>query len=141
MDAKGLIQEEEERQQGRLVKTIYTISSKGSEELTRWLDDSGVEPSSARNPFLLRLFFQAAQGLDSVRTLVGAKKNQAEANIAELREILARVIPEHSSAAQSQLEILCWSQTVEFGLAQYEAEARWAEAFLAKLDARKGKKL
>jgi DNA-binding PadR family transcriptional regulator len=139
MDAEGLIHEEEERQRGHLVKTIYAISPKGSEELARWLGDSGVKPSPARNPFLLRLFFQAAGGTDSVRTLVVAKKNQAEANMAELREILAGVIPEYSGAAQSQLEILCWSQTVEFGLAQYEAEVRWAEAFLSKLDARKGK--
>jgi DNA-binding PadR family transcriptional regulator len=140
MAAEGLIHDEEERQRGRLVKTIYAISPKGSDELARWLGDGAVEPSSARNPFLLRLFFQAAGGVDSVRTLVEARKNQAEANIAELREILAGAIPEYSGAAKSTLEILCWSQTVEFGLAQYKAEVRWAEAFLAKLDAKKGKK-
>jgi DNA-binding PadR family transcriptional regulator len=140
MAASGWIEVEEERQRGRMVATVYALAAPGREELARWLRESLEERERNRNPFLLRLFFQSSAGLESVRVLVGAFKERAEARAEALRETLEKVIPERRKAAENELTAFCWSQAAEYDLAQYEAEARWAEAFLARLVALEGER-
>jgi DNA-binding PadR family transcriptional regulator len=125
-------------QRGRMIKTIYAITDAGQEELTRWLRSKSEEKSVGKNPFLLRLFFQSKAGAISIRELVEGRKAQAEANAAELREVIEGTIPARRTEVRDELGAFCWSQAALYGLSQYEAEVRWAEACLADLDAMKG---
>lgn len=140
MAASNWIEVKEERQRGHMVTTIYTITSKGRSELTRWLLEPLEKRERNRNSFLLRFFFLSSKGAEPIRALVGSCKKRAEANAEALRETINNVIPERRKAVENDLTVFCWSQAAEFGLAQYEAEARWAENCLAQLDALKGEK-
>jgi DNA-binding PadR family transcriptional regulator len=129
---------EETSQRGHLVKTIYTITDSGQEELSRWLLERPEDRSGGKNPFLLRLFFQSKVGADSMRELVERRKIEAEANAAELREVLGSIIPEMGGKEKDKLAVLCWREAAEYGLSQYEAEINWAEACLARIETEKG---
>jgi PadR family transcriptional regulator, regulatory protein AphA len=132
------IESGESTQRGHMVKTVYAITPAGREELSRWLGSEERERSASRNPFLLRLFFQSKAGEDSVRELVERRKADAEACATELREVIATVIPARREQSGDELGAFCWTQAAEYGLAQYEAEVRWAEACLARIGAHKG---
>jgi len=134
----GLIHTEEEQQRGRQVKTIYSLTQAGKTELATWLESPGIERSSTRSPFLLRLFFQAGNGKESIRSLLQKRLEQTKANAEELRVVLSDVIPEYRDSVGNKLESVCWSQTVTYGLAHYEAEIQWAEAFLTRLNTLEG---
>jgi PadR family transcriptional regulator, regulatory protein AphA len=138
MEAEGWIRAEEQRQRGRMVKTLFAATDKGREEFDRWLGEDKVERSGTRNPFLLRLFFQSRAGADSIRRLVEERKARAEESTASLRAVTGEVIPKFRETAGDELAALCWTQAAEYGIAQFEAEIRWAEDFLAKLGALKG---
>jgi len=140
MKACGWIEAKEERQRGHMVSTVHALTDAGREELSRWLKEPLEERSGTRSPFLLRLFFQSREGEDSIRALVQARKLRAEALAESLRATLAHVIPERQAGVDDELAVFCWTQAAEFGLAQFEAEARWAEACLARLDALKGER-
>ena len=140
MTGCGWIEIKEERQRGHMVTTLHTLTDAGRDELARWLEEPLEERSGTRSPFLLRLFFQSRAGLDSIRALVQARKLWAEAHAESLRETLALVIPERREGVDDELAVFCWKQAAEFGLAQFEAETRWAEDCLARLEALKGEK-
>lgn len=136
----GWIKIEEETQHGRRVTTIFAITEAGREELLHWLQEPLVGEERGRSPFLLRLFFSSMSGAASTRALVLACKQRAEASVQALRETIVKVIPERQRAVEDDLAALCWSEAAEFGLAHFEAQARWAEACLARLDALEGEK-
>ena len=140
MTASGWIKVKEERQRGRMVATVYAITERGKEELTNWLRTPLEERERERNPFLLRLFFQSMAGPESMHTLVSQFKERAEASAAVLRETLDLVIPERRTSVQDDLAAFCWAEAAAAGLAHYEAETRWAEDCLARLEAFKGEK-
>jgi DNA-binding PadR family transcriptional regulator len=136
--SSGWIETQGESQRGHLVKTVFAITGEGRAELLRWLREGPDDRSGGRSPFLLRLFFSSIGGTGSIRELVEARKAQAEAQAAELRDVIDRIIPERLGRARNKLAAFCWTQAAEYGLSQFEAEARWAEACLAEVDARKG---
>jgi len=138
LSAAGFIRTEMKTQRGRMTKTLFAPTEKGLEELDRWLRESALERPRIRNPFLLRLFFQARCGEDSVRALVEEKKARVEAEAAQLRRVLEETIPQRSSQAGDELTTLCWKEAAEYGIASCEAEIRWAEAFLARIGAHEG---
>jgi DNA-binding PadR family transcriptional regulator len=138
MTQSGWIRTEEESQRGHMVKTVYAITDAGRDEFFAWLRERPKERTGSKNPFLLRLFFQSSAGEDSVRELVEARKARAESLATELRAVIANVIPARREQAKDELTAFCWTQAAEYGLAQYEAEVRWAEACLARIGARTG---
>ena len=130
--AAGLIAKEEERQRGKIVKTIYSVTAAGMAEFERWLAEVPAE-TPVRNVTLLRLFFHARLGRDAIGRFLEARKAVAHAGIDRLRAVISEVIPSYRSAGS--LDEQCWSMAAEYGIAQWEAEARWAEACLARLEA------
>ncbi|MGA2545859.1 MAG: PadR family transcriptional regulator [Rectinemataceae bacterium] len=136
--ASGWIETAGESQRGHMVKTVFAITVGGRQELNRWLRDKLEKRERERSPFLLRLFFGSFSGVDSIRELAESRKTQAENNAAELRQVLETVIPARRTQTKDELAAFCWSQAAEYGLAQFEAEIRWAEACLAKIGAYKG---
>jgi PadR family transcriptional regulator, regulatory protein AphA len=140
MSHSGWIEAKEESQRGHLVRTVFAIAAAGREELERWLKESVEERSAVKNPFLLRLFFSSISGPESIRGLVESKKTRAEASAAELRRVLAEVIPARLGQAKDELAAFCWTQAAEYGLSQFEAEAAWADACLSKIGAMRGGK-
>lgn len=138
MQGCGWVATAEELQRGRRVTTLFAITDSGRAELLRWLGEPLKSEERSRNPFLLRLFFQSMTGLDSIRDLVLACKARAEAGMATQREILSKVIPDRHGKVEDNLAALCWSEAAEFGLLQFEAQARWAETCLARLGALEG---
>jgi DNA-binding PadR family transcriptional regulator len=136
--AEGWIKADEVLQRGRSTKTIFAVTDEGSKEFDRWLRQGKLERGGSRNPFLLRLFFLSGAGIGAVRAAVEEKASLAEAGAAELRAIVSDVIPRIAASVGDELAAMCWKEAAEYGIAQYEAEIRWAETFLARIGALKG---
>jgi PadR family transcriptional regulator AphA len=131
--AAGLIRDAGKLQRGHLIKTVYEITESGRQELARWLAERPGELSGVlKNAFLIKLFFQAVLGKEALREMLEVTKAHSQAKAEELRSTVRETAQKYASSV-SPLDAFCWLSTLEYGIAHFEMESRWAEARLAEL--------
>lgn len=86
-----------------------------------------------KNAFLIKLFFQAVLGKEALRAMLEATKAHSQAKAEELRSRVRETAQKHASSV-SPLDAFCWLSTLEYGIAHFEMESRWAEAQLVQLE-------
>jgi DNA-binding PadR family transcriptional regulator len=84
---RGLAEASDVAQTGRPDKRVYRLTSAGSEELRRWLENGEPIRSVARDGLLLKLFFGAHGDAALLRAQVAGRKERAEQLLAELEAI------------------------------------------------------
>jgi DNA-binding PadR family transcriptional regulator len=84
---RGLAEASDVAQTGRPDKRVYRLTSAGSEELRRWLENGEPIRGVARDGLLLKLFFGAHGDATLLRKQVAGRKQLAERVLAELEEI------------------------------------------------------
>jgi DNA-binding PadR family transcriptional regulator len=131
----GLIKDAGKLQRGHLTKTLYEITNTGRQELARWLAERPAELSGVlKNAFLIKLFFQAMLGKEALRAMLEATRAQSQAKAEKLRSTVRETAQRYASSV-SPLDAFCWLSTLEYGIAHFEMESRWAETRLAELEA------
>ncbi|MGA2974042.1 MAG: PadR family transcriptional regulator [Spirochaetia bacterium] len=129
----GFIKDAGKLQRGHVTKTVYEITDAGRQELARWLAERPEELSGVlKNGFLIKLFFQAMLGKDVLREMLEVIKSHSHAKAEELRSTV-RETAQRYAASVSPLDAFCWLSTLEYGIAHFEMESRWAAARLAEL--------
>jgi PadR family transcriptional regulator AphA len=108
-------------------KQVYALTRKGRHALRRWLDEQALPPAVVRNGFLLKLFFGAQGDEARIRRALEECRHRAEAQLAALEEIRARI-----DAEADFFPFL----TLLHGIEDAESTIRWASDAIARLDRR-----
>lgn len=84
LSAQGLVRSRLVPQRGRPDRRVYSITSKGRSELSRWLSQP-ENPSPVRDPFLLHLFFAPDLPDDEIVRLLGHARSAYQQRLDHLR--------------------------------------------------------
>ena len=123
----GLATARQVRQERRPDKQVYRITKRGEQAFHDWLEEP-VDETGFRSPFLLKLFFGAKMSKEALVAHVERKREEAARELAEYREIEARIRGDERS--------YFGYVTLRWGLAQARAWIRWADEILRELEAR-----
>ena len=134
---RGLIESERIDQEDRPARKVYSVTTAGVEELKRWLA-SPIPLEPMRLQWLVQLFFAYELSNEELRSLLEARarniRARLEINHVEIPKAIAR---NHERVGDDRARAL-WEASVDYGSAIREAELRWIERFLARLEALPG---
>jgi DNA-binding PadR family transcriptional regulator len=133
LSAGGFITGKIERQKGKPDRQIYSITKKGRERLMRWLEVE-PQPEIPRNELLLKIFFGAQAGPETLRRYV---ERMVEGERAALQRFsfIEREIAKNTQYPDAPY----WQIALRFGQVEVESHVRWAEETLAALHKLGGK--
>jgi len=137
MRRAGWVRESGKIQRGRTTKTLFELTEAGRVELLRWLGEPAQRRAGERNLFLLRFFLQGRAGTQAVHAQLTEVEARARAAGDKLRDVAAQAAQKYGARAKP-LDNFCWRSTLEYGIAHYEMQARWARERLAELGALAG---
>jgi DNA-binding PadR family transcriptional regulator len=124
---RGLVVSRRVPQARRPDKQVHSLTPGGREALRGWLESHDLPPTVARNPLLLKLFFGAHGDTAALTDLIAARKERAERQLAELREIELGVDRERD---------LFPYLTLVHGIEDAESTVRWCAIALEALSRR-----
>lgn len=116
-------------------KRVYSITESGRAELGRWLQrDLTGDLMTAKNAFLMQLFFSAGKGrAETLATLKKARDGYLGA-IRKAEEI-ASSIELYGEALQSGQDPVYWEMTAQYGYAYYKMCYQWLCDCIDRLEA------
>lgn len=121
---------EHQPQDGKPDKKVYTISAKGDEALTQWLEAS--QPSSPVNEGLLVKFF--AGTLCPTPSLLRQIQELAQQHRIKLDYYQTQADKVKESIAQQSIEVRRGYLTLRKGILMEEARLKWSEEAIAMLE-------
>jgi PadR family transcriptional regulator AphA len=125
--AGGFIAGKIEKQRGRPDRQIYSITKKGRERLRHWLEVE-PQPEVPRNELLLKIFFGAQAGPETLRRYLGQMLENERAALQRF-SFIEREIAKNTQYPDAPY----WQIAVRFGQIEVESHVRWAEETLATL--------
>jgi len=127
--AAGLVRSRSQRQKGKPLRQIYSITDKGREHLAQWLAVA-PQPEIPRNELLLKLFFGARASPAIMIRFVERMAERERALAGKFKQAVGDI------AAYSHYPGACyWEMTARFGQLELDAHLRWAQETLAALRA------
>jgi DNA-binding PadR family transcriptional regulator len=126
--AAGLVTAKTEKQKGKPDRQVYSITPSGRAHLEKWL---AVEPQPEvpRNELLLKLFFGAQAGPETVIGYVERMAQRENAFLKKFREVEREQIAQMKRYPDAPY----WRMAARFGQLELEAHLRWAEETLTAL--------
>jgi len=120
MSEKGYLSQSREKTEGKPDKNVYSITKKGAEAFSKWLDQqTRIEPK--KNELLLKLFFGGKKDHhEQIRELESIKKTH-EKLLAELKNIEDWHIENYDHHALTPY----WLVTIRFGIHRVSAMINW----------------
>ena len=128
LKSMGYVTERRVEQQTRPDKRLYQITSRGREELRRWLDHPDVDQGVRKSTFLLKLFFRRDTSYQIAIDQLLARFSQLEQTLAQYERI-EREIKDVDDWLFPYL-------VLQSGLAKVRAEIEWIRGALEVLRAR-----
>ena len=120
MYEKGYLSQSREKTEGKPDKHIYSITKKGEEAFSKWLDQkTRIEPK--RNELLLKLFFGGKNDhAEQIQELESIKETN-EKLLAELKDIEDWHVKNYDHHALTPY----WLVTIRFGIHRISAMINW----------------
>lgn len=118
-------------------KKVYSITEQGREELRAWLQkDLTGDFFTARNAFLMQLFFSAEKGEEET---LQALERLREAYLAVVQKAgaIEESIRSYGNGMPTGKEQLYWEMTAQYGYAYYEMCGRWLSDCIRRLEERR----
>ncbi len=120
---------EEKSKKIQQIKKVYSITTKGQEELINWLKKE-AQTTHVRNELLLKLFFGKNIALkDNIHHVMHAQK-AVEQEIEIFHKIREQLIHEHKKSSHLKY----WLITLDFGLKMAKAQLAWCKETLKVLE-------
>ncbi len=128
MYEKGYLSQSRVKSEGKPDKHVYSITKKGEEAFSKWLDQqTRIEPK--RNELLLKLFFGGKTDHDEqIRELESIKETNKKL-MAELKDIEDWHIKNYDHHALTPY----WLVTIRFGIHRVSAMINWCEESIETL--------
>lgn len=135
MEEQGCLSSRIEVQTDKPNKRIYSITETGKAELRSWLKaPMPDELLPTRSEVLLRLFFSSerttAENIEALKQIVASY----EAQISGLGAVEAS-IREYKPLAHTDMDMLYWDLTADFGRAYSKMCLEWAQKCIERLEA------
>jgi len=132
LEAEGLARRRSQRQDGKPDRQVYSLTTKGQEELQRWLEQP-ARPEGFRSELLLKLFLGAHVSPEvSIRQIRDYRKRQ-QARLATYAGIEKRLRTE----ARGHPDLPYWLLTLGYGKHRAAALLRWSDEALTTLHRRR----
>ena len=130
----GLVSRKTEKHKGRPDRHIYSITKKGREQLTSWLE---VPPQAEipRNEMLLKLFFGAQVPAEILIRNVERMAEEHRALLEKFKRVERDEIDQHPEYPDAPF----WKMAARYGQIEMQAHLRWAEETLKELRKMAGK--
>jgi DNA-binding PadR family transcriptional regulator len=127
LQASGFVASKLEKQKGKPDRRIFSITQKGRERLQTWL---AVEPQPEipRNELLLKLFFGAQAGPETLIAYVEQMAKQQSAFLQQLKQAQKEI-----AKSQQYPDAPYWKIAARFGEFEMEAHIKWAQETSAEL--------
>ena len=124
---EGFVTSKIERQKGKPDRHVYSITRKGREQLTQWLQVP-PQPEIPRNELLLKLFFSAHVSPDIPIEYLERMVDTERGLLQQFRQV-------HDTIARNRQYpgTPYWKMAARFGQIELEAHLRWAEETLVEL--------
>jgi len=124
---EGFVTSKIERQKGKPDRHVYSITRKGRERLTQWLQVP-PQPEIPRNELLLKLFFSAQVSPDIPIEYLERMVDTERGLLQQFRQV-------HDTIARNRQYpgTPYWKMAARFGQIELEAHLRWAEETLVEL--------
>lgn len=128
LESQGLIIQTETESTGKRKSIIYSITAKGEESLSKWLQ---LEPENQkpRNELLLKIFFSKNQPNSHVQHLIKTHLTQNKDELAVFQLINTQLLKEKSDHP----ELPYWLMTLRHGIIHAQASISWCNECLEKL--------
>lgn len=115
---------------GSRPRTVYKITAKGHRTLQAWLDESSAPPKLEAEA-LVRVFFADAGTLDQLRTTLDELAAKAQANLDDLRALIAAADDaEYPFAQRQHINAIA----IRFQVDYNQMISNWAEWATAQTD-------
>lgn len=132
MYEEGLVTSEEVELESSLNKKIYSITSKGKEELLKWLAEP-TEIQPLRSTLLLKLYFSSNISKEVVISQLESLIKQSKHKLESFENGVEHIHKEHLSVGYMKQEALYWNFIADYGVKHQEAFIRWCEECILKL--------
>jgi len=129
LEAEGLARRRSERQNGKPDRQVYSLTSRGREELQRWLQHP-ARPEGFRSELLLKLFLGAHVPLDATVRQIQEFRKRQQALLGTYAGLQRRL----RSEARDHPDLPYWLMTLDYGQRRAAALARWSDEALTTLE-------
>ena len=134
MESKGWVYSKNVVQDKRPNKRVYAITDDGREILKEWLSDADIGFERPHEPFLMKLFFGAEAPEMTIEWLKKCRDMCQEALI-RFPLIIPKIIAGYAKDIEDgENKSKYWQMTLEFGIAQTEMTAKWAQSCIDRLE-------
>ncbi|WP_299582306.1 PadR family transcriptional regulator [uncultured Microbulbifer sp.] len=131
---EGLLDCEEQPQEGKPDKKVYSLTEKGRAELCDWVTQPAA-PQKIREPFLVRLFAGHHLSQEELREALNDQLRRHHGLLENYREQNERVL---KSAPALQERYWLAHQTLLLGIEAEKTWISWAEKMLSQLEQKHG---
>jgi DNA-binding PadR family transcriptional regulator len=132
LEVEGLVEMKIEVQADRPNRKVYSITDDGRRELVDWLG-TPADPDQIREPLLVKLFFSASSGKAPVIAVLKRRAEDLRQRLDGYRHGLM-LVDRYSVAARLEREAPFWRLTIEYGMSHTEANLRFIEEAMARLE-------
>lgn len=122
MEEEGLVSKTTEQREGRPPRNVYSITTEGKEEFSRWLM-LPAGPNLLRAELLLKLLFSNNIPVSNVLDKLEEKINEQK----KVREFLDNGEAEIKDLIKSKRKQLTWLAVINWGKTMTEATIKWCE--------------
>lgn len=137
LEADGWVNSTVEPQEKRPDRRVYAVTQAGQDAFSAWLRDPLRERTLAKDPLLLKLFFSAAAGKDTLRQQlelqIGLHREQLREYEGELPAVALELLQDHPERAA---DALLWQAVRDFGIRYESMYLTWLEETLEKVETR-----
>lgn len=125
---KGFVEKDEEVQEGKPNRYVYTLTEAGYKALDEWLGKP-AERMRPRNELLLKLFFGWFTDAASLLDVLAAYKEQRQSMLQTLEAISTQLERE----ARAEPDYRYWMLTLDFGKRALHTQLEWTADAMAQL--------
>ena len=139
MEQKGWVSSQSVIQEGRPNKRVYSITADGRGVLMDWLHEGSLELENRHDPLLMRIFF-GSDAPEVTLALLQAYRGALAAGLKNFAGNVQASIDNYASEIpDGKVKSLFWQMTLDYGIAQAEASAQWAQRCIERLEEEIGK--
>lgn len=130
MENESLIVSKIHYQDDKPNKKIYSITSKGKDELIKWLS-TPINIPNHRNPFLIQFFFSGNLEKETIKSNLLHYKKEMEKRLCFLQSVEAEKM---AALAGNKMEYFIYLSLIDNGISVLQSEINWVNKSLNKIE-------
>jgi len=135
LEEKDLVVSEIEPQEGRPDRRVYALTDAGREDLQAWVATPATDLDSRKERLLLKLFFSASVGRESMLTQLRLQRELHQQQLAQYQTATKTVVQGFAGINPDlEEDAIRWEAARRFGEMFEEMYVAWLDETIARLD-------